>query len=151
LADSQPYGKRQFVTLITEALALSLNVRAGSVDEFKAAIPSYEKFVAGLAEDSVDLIIVSGTPPFMLLGRDSEAALLREWEEKYRTPIVSDAQMQCNGMRAMGTGRFSQALNPAQKGTQHPRISPTVPFLEKIGAAAESANSCWRSHRKPKD
>jgi maleate isomerase len=105
----RPGTLEELIRILPEGIGivpLSLNVRAGSVDEFKAAIPSYEKFVAELAEDSVDLIIVSGTPPFMLLGRDREAALLREWEEKYRTPIVSDAQMQCNGMRAIGIRKF---------------------------------------------
>ena len=85
---------------------LLLNIRAGSIAEFKSAIPSYEKSVAELAEESVDLIIVSGTPPFMLLGRDTEAELIREWEKKYRTPIISDGQMQVAGLRAMGIKKF---------------------------------------------
>lgn len=105
----RPGTLEELIRILPEGIGvvpLMLNVRAGSVDEFKAAIPAYEKCVAELAGDAVDLIIVSGTPPFMLLGRDGEAALLREWEEKYRTPIVSDAQMQCNGLRAMGIRKF---------------------------------------------
>jgi maleate cis-trans isomerase len=105
----RPGTLEELIRILPEGIGivpLSLNVRAGSLDEFKAAIPSYEKLVAELAEDTVDLIIVSGTPPFMLLGREGEAVLLREWEKKYRTPIVSDAQMQCNGLRAMGIRKF---------------------------------------------
>lgn len=105
----RPGTLEELIRILPEGIGivpLLLNIRAGSVDEFKAAIPSYEKSVAELAEQSVDLIIVSGTPPFMLLGCEGEAALIREWERKYRTPIVSDAQMQRNGLRAMGIRKF---------------------------------------------
>lgn len=105
----RPGTLEELIRILPEGIGivpLLLNIRAGSVQEFKAAIPSYEKSVAELAEQSVDLIIVSGTPPFMLLGRDGEATLIREWERKYHTPIVSDGQMQCSGLRAMGIRKF---------------------------------------------
>ena len=96
----RPGTLEELIRILPEGIGivpLLLNVRAGSIAEFKSAIPSYEKSVAELAEEFVDLIIVSGTPPFMLLGRDAEAELIREWEKKYRTPIISDGQMQVAG------------------------------------------------------
>jgi maleate isomerase len=105
----RPGTLEELIRILPEGIGivpLLLNIRAGSIEEFKTAIPSYEKSVAELAEESVDLIIVSGTPPFMLLGRETEAALIGEWQKKYRTPIVSDGQMQVAGLRAMGIKRF---------------------------------------------
>ena len=42
----------------------------------------------------------------MLLGYEGEAALIRDWERKYKTPIVTDPQMQVAGLRAMNVRRF---------------------------------------------
>ena len=69
-------------------------------------MPQYERFVAELAEQAVDLIILSGAPPFMLLGYEGEARLIRQWEKKYKTPIVTDPQMQVAGLRAMKIRKF---------------------------------------------
>jgi maleate cis-trans isomerase len=105
----RPGTLEELIRILPEGIGivpLLLNIRAGSIDEFKAAIPSYEKSVAELAEQSVDLIMLSGTPPFMLLGRQGESALIREWEKKYRTPIVTDSRMQVGGLRAMGIRKF---------------------------------------------
>jgi maleate cis-trans isomerase len=105
----RPGTLEELIRILPEGIGivpLLLNIRAGSIDEFKAAIPSYEKSVAELAEQSVDLIMLSGTPPFMLLGREGESALIREWEQKYRTPIVTDSRMQVDGLRAMGIRKF---------------------------------------------
>lgn len=105
----RPGTLEELIRILPEGIGmvpLLLNIRAGSMEEFQAAIPSYERSVAELAEDSVDLIIVSGTPPFMLLGREAEAGLLHDWEKRYGTPIVSDGQMQVAGLRAMGVQKF---------------------------------------------
>jgi maleate isomerase len=85
---------------------LLLNFKTGSSAEFAKAIPQYEQFVAELAEQGVDLIIVAGAPPFMLLGYEGEDKLIREWENKYKTQIVTDPQMQVAGLRAMKIKRF---------------------------------------------
>ena len=51
---------------------LLLNFKAGSNAEFLKSIPLYEGFAAELAEQGVDLIMLSGAPPFMLLGLKDE-------------------------------------------------------------------------------
>jgi maleate isomerase len=100
----RPGTLEELIRILPEGIGvvpLLLNVRAGNNTEFKAAIPLFERFVAELAEQVVDLIILSGTPPFMLLGVEGEAKLIRQWEKKYKVEIVTDAQMQAAGMRAM--------------------------------------------------
>jgi maleate cis-trans isomerase len=52
------------------------------------------------------MTIISGTPPFMLLGYDAEARLIEEWTQRYATPIVTDSQMQAAGLRAMGIKKY---------------------------------------------
>jgi maleate cis-trans isomerase len=59
-----------------------------------------------LAEQGVDLIMLTGAPPFMLLGPEKEAELTRDWEKKFKTPVLTDPQMQIAGLRAMKIKRF---------------------------------------------
>jgi maleate cis-trans isomerase len=105
----RPGTLEELIRILPEGIGivpLLLNVKAGNDAEFKAAIPQFERFVAELAEQVVDLIILSGTPPFMLLGYEGEAKLIRQWEKKYKVEIVTDAQMQAAGMRAMKIKKF---------------------------------------------
>ena len=83
----RPGTLEELIRLLPEGIGivpLLLNFKAGSTAEFKKSIPQYERFVAELAEQAVDLIILSGAPPFMLLGYEGEARLIRQWEKKYK-------------------------------------------------------------------
>jgi maleate cis-trans isomerase len=85
---------------------LLLNVREGSHAEFSGAIPFYEKYVAELAEQGMDMIHPGGTPPFMLLGYKGEAELIRRWEKKYKTAIFTAGQNHVAALRALGIKKF---------------------------------------------
>jgi maleate isomerase len=85
---------------------LLLNVRQGSHEEFRNAIPFYEKYVIELAEQGMDLIHLGGTPPFMLLGYKGEAELTQQWSKKYKTPIFTDGQNHVASLRALGIKKF---------------------------------------------
>lgn len=105
----RPGTLEELIRILPEGIGivpLLLNFKAGSADEFKKSIPQYEQYTAELAEQGVDLIILSGAPPFMLLGYNGEARLIRQWEKKYKVPIVTDPQMQVAGMRAMKIRKF---------------------------------------------
>ena len=105
----RPGTLEELIRILPEEIGvvpLLLNFKAGSNAEFAKSIPLYERFVAELAEQVVDLIILSGAPPFMLLGYEGEADLIRQWEKKYNTPIVTDPQMQVAGLRAMKIRKF---------------------------------------------
>jgi maleate isomerase len=85
---------------------LLLNVREGSEQEFGSAIPHYEKYVAELAEQGMDMIHPGGTPPFMMLGYKGEAELIHSWEKKYQTPIFTAGQNHVAALRALGIKKF---------------------------------------------
>jgi maleate isomerase len=105
----RPGSLEELVRMLPEGVGLIpclLNVRGGTLEEFKAAPPFYEEQVKMLAGDGADLIICSGTPPFMLLGRKGEADLVRGWERKYKTRIFSQGMTHVNALRALGVKRF---------------------------------------------
>ncbi len=87
-------------------IPLFLNIRRGTEDEFETMMPHYEKLVAVLAEQEVDLIHPHGAPPFMVLGRKGEQRIVRQWEKKYKIPIMSVAQNHVNALRALGAKSF---------------------------------------------
>src|SRR4029079_10674554 len=114
----RPGTLEELIRILPEGIGivpLLLNIKAGNDAEFKKSIPQFERFVAELAEQGVDLIILSGTPPFMLLGYEGEAKLIRQWEKKYKVEIVTDAQMQVAGMRAMKIRNLSGPAIPRCK------------------------------------
>src|ERR1700730_16516876 len=85
-------GFEDLIRMLPEGIGvipLCLNVRRGALDEFKSAIPAYEEKVEELAAAGVDVINPPGAPPFMVLGYAKEQALIRQWEEKYRTRIFT--------------------------------------------------------------
>ncbi|MFN3890589.1 MAG: hypothetical protein ACK4MV_09335 [Beijerinckiaceae bacterium] len=105
----RPGSLEELIRILPDGIGvvpLLLNVRQGNEQEFKTALPHYKQAVSELAAQGVDLIRVGGTPPFMLLGREGEAALIREWEQEFKTPIVTDGQTHVAAMRALGITRF---------------------------------------------
>jgi maleate isomerase len=105
----RPGTLEELIRMLPEGIGivpLLLNFKAGSNAEFLKSIPLYERFAAELAEQAVDVIMLTGAPPFMLLGPKDEANLTREWEKKYKVPVVTDPQMQVAGLRAMKIKKF---------------------------------------------
>lgn len=98
-------------------IPLFLDFRRGTTDEFKAAMPAYERNIALLAEQGCDLINPVGAPPFMVLGREAETRLVAEWEKKYRTTIFTVAQNHVAALQALkvksivGATYFPGAIN----------------------------------------
>ena len=87
----RPGTLEELIRILPEGIGvvpLLLNFKAGSNAEFLDSIPLYERFAAELAEQGVDVIMLTGAPPFMLLGPEDEAKLTDEWEKKFKTPIV---------------------------------------------------------------
>ncbi len=161
----RPGSLEELIRILPEGIGvvpLLLNFRAGSADEFKNSIPQYEQYTAELAEQGVDLIILSGAPPFMLLGYDGEARLIRQWEKKYKVPIVTDPQMQVAGMRAMKIKKFIGASYSAlqnqivlkymaQAGLKSVSMEPIdVPFDQVAQISTETlyahVKRLWRKH-----
>jgi maleate cis-trans isomerase len=100
----RPGVTEEVVRLLPEGIGLIplfLNVRRGTEDEFKTMMPHYEASVALLAEQRCDLIHPVGAPPFMVQGRKREAAIVKAWETKYKTPILTVAQNHVNALRTL--------------------------------------------------
>src|SRR2546421_4221989 len=100
----RPGVTEEVIRLLPEGIGLIplfLNIRRGTVDEFAAMMPAYEELVAVLAEHGCDLIHPHGAPPFMVQGRKREAEIVKAWEKKYKTPIMTVAQNHVNALKAL--------------------------------------------------
>ena len=105
----RPGSLETLIRLLPEGIGvvpLLLDVRAGSHAEFSSAFPHYEKHVAELAEQGMDMIHPGGTPPFMLQGYKGEDKLIKSWEKKYKTPIFTSGQNHVHAMRAASASRI---------------------------------------------
>jgi maleate isomerase len=105
----RPGTLEELIRMLPEGIGvvpLLLNFKAGSKDEFLNSIPLYERFASELAEQGVDMIMLSGAPPFMLLGRGKEASLTKAWTKKFKAPVLTDPQMQVAALRAMKIKKF---------------------------------------------
>jgi len=105
----RPGTLEELIRILPEGIGivpLLLNFKAGSNAEFLESIPLYEQFARELAEQNVDMIMLTGAPPFMLLGPKDEAELIRSWEKKFKTPVVTDPQMHVAALRAMKIKKF---------------------------------------------
>jgi maleate isomerase len=105
----RPGTLEELIRILPEGIGivpLLLNFKAGSKDEFLNSIPLYERFASELAEQGVDMIMLSGAPPFMLLGPEKEASLTKAWTKKFKTPVLTDPQMQVAALRAMKIKTF---------------------------------------------
>src|SRR5262245_43578876 len=92
----RPGTLEELIRMLPEGIGivpLMLNFKAGSNEEFLQAIPQYEAYAAELAEQGVDVIMLLGAPPFMLLGPKGEAELTRRLEKRLKTPVLTDPQM----------------------------------------------------------
>ena len=101
----RPGVTEEVIRLLPEGIGLIplfLNVRRGTQDEFETMMPAYEEQVAVLADYGCDLIHPHGAPPFMVQGRKKEAEIVKRWEKKYQTPIMSVAQNHVNALHALG-------------------------------------------------
>jgi maleate cis-trans isomerase len=82
------------------------NIRHGTIEEFRAALPAYEEKIAELAQDQVDLIHAAGTPPFMLLGYNGEQEIIERWEKRFKIPIFTSGTNQIAALKALNIKKF---------------------------------------------
>jgi maleate cis-trans isomerase len=105
----RPGSLEEFIRLLPEGIGVVpvyLNFKRGTEDEFRAALNAVEEKVAELAEEGVDLIHPEGAPPFMVHGYNGEQKIIKEWESKYKTPMITAAQTQVDALRALNVKKF---------------------------------------------
>ncbi len=81
-------------------LFLDLPIERGEA-RLAAARKGYEEKIRDLAAKKVDLILPDGTALFMLPGVDGERDMIRRWEKRYKTPIVTSGMSLIGAMKAM--------------------------------------------------
>lgn len=102
-------GIEEFIRLLPEGIGvipLFLNIRKGTVDEFKSVLDQFEERVQMLAEAGVDVIHPEGAPPFMVHGLQGERAIVDRWQQAYGVPIFTAPQSQVEAMQALGLKRI---------------------------------------------
>jgi maleate isomerase len=105
----RPGSLEEFIRLLPEGIGVVpvyLNFKRGTEDEFRAALNAVEEKVAELAKEGVDLIHPEGAPPFMVHGYKGEEKIIKEWEAKYKVPMVTAAQTQVEALRALNVKKF---------------------------------------------
>jgi maleate isomerase len=105
----RPGGIEELIRMLPDGiclLPLFLNIRQGTTDEFKRAVAPYEPLVAQLAEAGCDLIHPEGAPPFMLLGYQGEADVLKKWEKQYKVPFFTSGSNHVRALRALKAKRI---------------------------------------------
>ena len=105
----RPGSIEELIRMLPEGIGVvvtNINITTGTQQEFKQVIPHYEARVAELAAAEVELIHPAGAPPFFLLGYQGEQDLLREWQQKYRTPIFTNGTNQVAALKALGVKSF---------------------------------------------
>lgn len=115
----RPGSLEELIRLLPEGVGvvpLLQNVRAGTEDEFEAALESYRANAHKLAEAGVDLIHHAGTPPFMMLGPTREAALMEDWTRETGVPNFTANQ---NIVRALRTLKVERLIGVSYSALQN--------------------------------
>ena len=105
----RPGSLEELIRMLPEGigvLPLFLDIKEGTTDEFRRSAAPFEPLVAKLAEQGCDLIHPEGAPPFMFLGREGEAELLRAWEKKYKVPLFTSGTNHVRALRALKAERI---------------------------------------------
>ncbi len=100
----RPGSLEEFIRLLPEGIGvipLFVGIRRGTEDEFREVIDAYESKIAELTEHKVDLIHPEGAPPFMMHGYKGEEKIVKDWEKKYKVPIVTAGMTQVEALRAL--------------------------------------------------
>lgn len=84
-------------------------VRNGTMEEFAAALPFYERMTEELVREGAQLVHLEGTPPFLLLGYAQERRTLDAWSQRHGVPIFTSATCQVDALRALGVRKLVDA------------------------------------------
>jgi maleate isomerase len=105
----RPGGLEELIRMLPDGIGvipLFLNISKGTADEFKRAVAPYQPLVRELADAGCDLIHPEGAPPFMLLGYQGEAELLKKWEKTYKVPFFTSGSNHVRALRAIKAKRI---------------------------------------------
>jgi maleate isomerase len=105
----RPGGIEELIKMLPAGIGvipLFAEIERGTQDEFKVALDRYGRKVKKLAEIGFDVINPSGAPPFMVLGYEGEAALIKKWRVLYGKPVFTSGTTHVDALRALSAQRF---------------------------------------------
>jgi len=105
----RPGSNEELIRMLPEGigvLALHVNIKRGTTDEFLQMKAAYEKELEMLAEAGCDVIHPSGAPPFMVHGYKGEAQIIKEWEDRYGVPMFTSGQNHVKALKALKAKSF---------------------------------------------
>ncbi len=83
-----------------------VGIRSGTEKEFEEALAMADQRVGELAALKVDMALLQGAPPFMLLGPDFDKANTRRLEKKHGLTVMSTTMVQIDALRCLGVKRL---------------------------------------------
>lgn len=117
----RPGSLEAFIRLLPEGVCVVpryVGIRSGTEKEFEAALAVADQRVGELAALKVDLVLLQGAPPFMLLGPEFDRENSRKLSEKHGVAVLSTTMIQIDALNALGTRSlvgltyFQDDLNP---------------------------------------
>ena len=106
----RPGSNEELIRMLPEGigvLALHVNIKRGTPEEFVQMKAAFEKELDLLKEAGCDVIHPSGAPPFMVHGRDGEKKIIDEWEARYGIPMFTSGQNHVNALKRSARNRSS--------------------------------------------
>ena len=117
----RPGPLEAFVRLLPEGVCVVpryIGIRSGTEKEFQEALAIADERVGELAALKVDLVLLQGAPPFMLLGPEFDRENSRKLQEKHGVPVLSTTMIQIDALKSLGARSlvgmtyFQDDLNP---------------------------------------
>ena len=138
----------EFIRILPEGISilpLFNNIRTGTHAELLAAKDAFEARVKDLAEVGVDVIHPAGAPPFMVHGFAGEKKIIDGWIEKYKIPMFTTGQNDCDALRARrqavrGISYFTEDSTRCSSSTSTTPVSTAS--RSGIGVPFDKMQSC---------
>jgi maleate cis-trans isomerase len=117
----RPGPLEAFIRLLPEGVCVVpryVGIRSGTEKEFQEALAIADQRVSELAALEVDLVLLQGAPPFMLLGPEFDRENSRKLQEKHGVAVKSATMIQLDALTALGARSlvgltyFQDDLNP---------------------------------------
>ena len=117
----RPGPLEAFIRLLPEGVCVVpryVGIRSGTEKEFQEALAIVDQRVGELAALKVDLVLLQGAPPFMLLGPEFDRENSRKLQEKHGVPVLSTTMIQIDALKTLGAKSligltyFQDDLNP---------------------------------------
>ena len=83
-----------------------VGIRSGTEKEFEEALAMADQRVGELAALKVDMVLLQGAPPFMLLGPEFDRANTRRLERKHGLTVMSTTMVQIEALKCLGVKRL---------------------------------------------